>query len=179
VWAVGMATSRRQVFTSGMAEVSGSLWDHRMLVYLAEHWYQVITEGAGWRNPSMFHPVDNDLGYTDGLVAFELAYLPARWLGADQFAAFELSIMALTTLGFVAALWLFGRVFAVSFPLALAGAFIVAFSNNLALYVAHAQLVAVQLLPVAAVLGAMALSAVGRCCSRRSTSVGSLWWPRW
>lgn len=168
-WAVGMATSRRQVFTSGMAEVSGSMWDHRLLVYLSEHWFRVANGREGWSNPSMFHPVDNDLGYTDGLVAFGVAYLPARWLGADQFAAFELSIMALTTLGFVAALWLFGRMLAVPFPLALAGAFVVAFSNNLALTVAHAQLVAVHLLPVAAVLGATALSAAGRGNRARAT----------
>lgn len=161
-WAVGLFTSRREIFTSGMAEVPGSMWDHRLLVYLNEHWFRVVSGDAAWRNPSMFHPVANDLGYTDGLAAFGLAYVPFRWLGMDQFAAFELSIIAMVTLGFATSFVFFQRTLKVSFPLALAGAFSFSFSNSLALQVAHAQLFAVQLIPVSALLAAATVTAVGR-----------------
>lgn len=170
VWAVGMATAFREVITSGLSVNQGSNWDHRLLVYLSEHWYHVVGGRASWRNPSMFHPVDIDLGYSDALALFGVFYLPARWVGADQFAAFQLAIMAVTTVGFASALWLFRRVLAARFGVAVLGAFLFAFASNLAVQFHHAQLLAAQFLPLVAVLVAESLTALG--ANRRAFAAG-------
>jgi hypothetical protein len=159
VWLFGMGTLYRETLTSGFEVLHGGNLDQRLLIYLSEHWYRVLGGDAAWRDPSAFYPVTNDLGYSDSLVLFQLAYVPLRWMGLDQFVAFEVTLMALTTIGFVAMVVLVHWVFRVHFVVAVAAAYVFAFGNHIAVQTQHGQLLAVELVPVVAlgVAGSVAL----------------------
>jgi hypothetical protein len=137
---------RSPIFT-GFTSLQGSNGDSRLLSYLNEHWYLVFTGRADWRNPSYFFPVANDLGFTDAFALFQPLYVPLRLLGLNQFTAFQVATMLLTTLGFVSCLVMLQRVAKVRFSVALAGAFTFAFANNLLLQSEHIQLYAVHFVP--------------------------------
>lgn len=147
-WLVGMFTMYREAITSGFGILHGGDLDQRLLIYLSEHWFRVVGGDASWRDPSMFFPVTDDLGYSDALVLFQVTYLPLRFLGVDQFVAFELTLMALTTIGFVATVLLVHRVMRVHFGVAVVAAFAFAFGNHIAVQTQHGQLLAIELVPV-------------------------------
>ncbi len=158
-WLLGMGTLYRETLTSGFEVLHGGDLDQRLLIYLSEHWFRVLGGDAAWRDPSAFYPVANDLGYSDSLVLFQLAYAPLRWMGFDQFVAFAVTGMALTTIGYVSTLVLVHRVFRVRFGVAVIAAFAFAFGNHIAMQTQHAQLLAAELMPVVAlgIAGSVAL----------------------
>ena len=163
-WLVGMFTMYREAITSGFGTLHGGDLDQRLLVYLSEHWFGVMGGDASWRDPSMFFPVTDDLGYTDALVLFQVTYAPLRLLGFDPFLSFEVTLMALTTIGFVATVLLVHRVMKVQFAVAVIAAFVFAFGNHIAVQTQHGQLLAIGLVPV---VGLGVAGAVGRIRRRQ------------
>lgn len=147
-WLVGMLTMYREAITSGFGTLHGGDLDQRLLIYLSEHWFLVATGDASWRDPSMFFPVTDDLGYSDALLLFQVTYAPLRLLGVDPFISFEVTLMVLTTIGFVATVLLVHRVMKVQFAVAVIAAFVFAFGNHIAVQTQHGQLLAIGLVPV-------------------------------
>ncbi len=151
-WLAGSVLFYREVLTSGFDQLQGNIGDQRLLAYLSEHWYLVVRGHAAWRDPSYFFPARGVLGYSDALFLYQPVYVPLRALGVDQFAAFQITVMVVTSIGFAATYLLLRRALGVRVGLAAVGALVFCFGNNMTVASGHGQLMAVQLLPVLALL---------------------------
>ena len=94
-------SSSPAVWSSGFRTLLGDNHDTIQLTYLQEHWYQVLLGHASWQSPAIFYPLKGVLGWSDGLLLFDVFYAPLRLLGADMFLAEEITIILLSLVGFV------------------------------------------------------------------------------
>ncbi len=113
----------RPFLTSGFAAISGSPDDGRLCIYLADHWFQVLSGSAALRSPAFFFPQPFTLGYSEALFLLGLPHALFRSLGLDRFLSFEFSLIAVKAFGF-ASLYALARAlnlsrFAASFAAAL------------------------------------------------------------
>ncbi|UEM22821.1 hypothetical protein JL100_008770 [Skermanella mucosa] len=88
------------------------------------------------------------MGYTDILFLNQLFYVPFRLLGADQFMAFQATLIATTVVGYVSFYVLLRNFLNVSYILSCAFATMFAFSNISYLKAGHPQLYAIYFVPV-------------------------------
>jgi hypothetical protein len=147
VWTAGIFSVYREVFGSGFDRIQGDVGDARLLIYLNEHWLTALKGHTAWRDPGSFYPQSGVLGYSDTLFLYQPFYAPFRALGFDPFKSYQLTVMALSTIGFVGALWFVHRVLRVRWCLSLLGASLFAFSNALTIKSGHSQLYAVNFIP--------------------------------
>ena len=147
VWAIGALYFFRDFVFSGFTRIIGNNADTRFIAFLHEHWYRVWLGENGWRSPPMFFPVEGTLGYSDGFLLNQLAYVPLRALGLEPLAAFETTFIVLSAVGFFGAYAFLTRTVHATPGTALAGAAIFAFSNNLFLSAVHPQLYGIYYLP--------------------------------
>jgi len=171
MWLLGMVSFYREVVASGFDRVQANLTDPRLLVFISEHWRDVLGGRVGWRDLPFFYPATGTLGISDALLLHQVAYQPMRMLGVDPFVSFQVTLMMFVTVGFASMFVLLRRVLGVRLGFALAGAFTFAFANNIAVKSLHGQLYAVQLLPVLALL-VVAAHAAAR---RREVVRSALW----
>ncbi len=147
----------RHTWTSGFDNIIGNLGDARLAVYLNEHWYLVLSGRSSWLNPEFFFPAKGVLGWTDTFFLYQLFYAPFRFLGADPFVALELTLIAASFVGFVSFVLLVNLLFRPPLGIAIAGGWLFAFANNVAIHAGSAQLLGVYFVPVAACLLVLAL----------------------
>jgi hypothetical protein len=156
VWFIGAAVFFRSQWTSGFRNVIGNDGDTRLLVYLLEHWFKVFQGDADWRDPAFFYPQKNVLGWSDGLVFYQVFYTPLRSLGVEPFLAAQLSVILLSLVGYAALVCFVRLAFGAPTVVASIGALAFVFSNANWLHSGWFQLLAVWLIPVILLLGLVA-----------------------
>ena len=151
-WVAAAAVFFRRPLVSGIRSITGDNGDARLIIYLHEHWIQVLRGLVSWRNPAFFSPAGDTLGYTDTFVLDELFYAPLRVVGADPFLAYEVTLILLTLVGYAGAYRLLGRV--LPDQRAIRAGLAVTFTCSNMMYVqgGHTQLSAIYWIPAIVLL---------------------------
>jgi hypothetical protein len=152
-WLVGALFFFSAQWTSGFNRVMGNTGDTRLQVYLSEQWFLVLRGAQPWRDPPFFYPVKGVLGYTDTLFLYEIFFAPFRLLGAEPFLAYQLTIMAMSLMGFVCFVILARKVFRAPLGLALVGALVFTYANNLWVHEGSSQIFGIYFAPPIALIG--------------------------
>ena len=147
-WAAGALVFFRRPIFSGFGTITGDNGDTRLIVYLHEHWLQVLHGQTSWRDPSFFFPVRDTLGYTDTFVLNEMFYAPLRLAGLDSYVAFQSTLILLSLVGFLGLYLLLRRVLPGHRWICAALALTFVFSNMMYVQAGHSQLYSVYWLPV-------------------------------
>jgi hypothetical protein len=154
-WCVGAAVFFEAQWSSGFNRIMGDPGDARLIVYLNEHWYLVLTHGQAWRSPTFFAPTKGVLGYADSFFLFQIFYAPFRALGADPFLALQLTVIALSLVAFVCFVVFVRLVFRAPLGVAIAGALVFTFATNLSAHAGSFQLFGIYFVPPIALLAAL------------------------
>ncbi len=152
-WFVGALFFFSAQWTSGFNRVIGNTGDTRLQVYLSEQWFLVFRGAQPWRDPPFYYPVKGVLGYTDTMFLYEIFFTPFRLLGAEPFLAFQLTIVAMSLMGFVCFVVLVREVFRAPLFLALVGGLVFTFANSLWVHEGSAQLFGIYFTPAIALIG--------------------------
>lgn len=139
-------------WVTGFNRVLGTVRDARLAVYLDEHWFLVLKGSESWRSPPFFYPVKGVLGYSDSFFLYQVFYAPFRTLGADPFLAYQLTTIALSLVAFSCFVALARRVFRAPLFVAVVGAMVFTFANNIALHAGSAQIFGIYCVPPIALL---------------------------
>ena len=140
-------------WSSGFNRIMGNDGDTRLIVYLNEQWFLVLRGAQPWRNPPFFYPAKGLLGYTDTFFLFQIFFAPFRVLGAEPFLAFQLTLIALSLVAFVSFVIFVRMAFRAPIFIAVIGALVFAFANNLAEHVGSPQIFGIYFVPAIAVIG--------------------------
>ena len=152
-WLVGALFFFSAQWTSGFNRIVGNTGDTRLQVYLNEQWFLVLRGAQPWRNPPFFYPVKGLLGYTDTFFLWQMFFAPFRLLDAEPFLAFQLTIVAMSLMGFVCFVILARMLFRPPLLLALVGALVFTFANSLWVHPGSAQLFGIYFTPAIALIG--------------------------
>ena len=152
IWAVVAVLVFRRPFFSGFTVLSGDIGDSKLIVYLHEHWVQVVLGKAAWRDPAFFYPTKGVSGYSDTFVLDEVFYAPLRAIGMDMFLAYQWTLILSTLLGFLGMFYLCRRIVGPHPMFASLLALTFAFSNTLIVQIVHSQLFAVEWIPLLVLL---------------------------
>jgi hypothetical protein len=137
------------LFFSGFDLFPGDRGDARLMVYLAEHWYQSLLGRGDLLSPAMFYPVKGSLGYTDTLVVQALPYSLLRAAGLDMFSALAVPVVVLNFLNYITCLILLNRVLHFSLIASAVGATFFAFNSPRLNHAGHFNLLPALFLPLA------------------------------
>ncbi len=125
----------------------GDRGDTRLVVFTLEHWFRVFQGLEPFFRLQMFYPDPNALAYADGLFLFGLPYAAFRLVGMDYFSSYQLLLVCLTCVGYIA--WfVLRRVFRMATGPAALGAILLASLNALQLQADIGKLSAIHLFPV-------------------------------
>jgi hypothetical protein len=160
MWILGAAVFFRQQLISNFDLISGSIGDARLIIFINENWFKAFSGQTDFLSPTLFYPLQGTLGYSDAFVLYQIFYTPFRFLGADQFMAFQLTLVGLTAIGFASFFALLRRAFDLPVLLASAGALIFAFSNMIFIVVDHTQHLTVEFVPLLILLGFEAVKSI-------------------
>ena len=142
-WLTGMAILFHPTVLSGFRRTQVGLGDGRLVNHVLEHGYRWVMRHDGhqnfWNVP-LFHPETNVTAYTDVLLGAGPLYWVWRWIGCDPDTAFQLWMITVRTLNYVAAYWLLRRCFGVSGWAATCGAYLMTFTVGLRVAYEHPQL---------------------------------------
>jgi hypothetical protein len=152
-WLIGALVFFFAQWTSGFNRIMGNTGDARLSVYLNEQWYLVLKGTQPWRNPPFFYPAKGILGYTDTFFLWQVFFAPFRGLGADPFLAFQLTIVAMSLLAFSCFVVFVRIVFRPPLFVAVIGAFVFTFANNLAQHAGSPQMFGIYFVPPIALIG--------------------------
>jgi hypothetical protein len=152
-WLVGALFFFSAQWTSGFNRIVGNTGDTRLQVYLSEQWFLVLRGAQPWRNPPFFYPAKGILGYTDTFFLYQIFFAPFRLLHAEPFLAFQLTIIAMSLMGFVCFVVLARMLFHAPLILALVGALVFTFANGLWVHPGSAQLFGIYFAPPIALVG--------------------------
>jgi hypothetical protein len=152
-WLIGALFFFWAQWTSGFNRVVGNTGDTRLQVYLSEQWFLVLRGAQPWRDPPFFYPVKGILGYTDTMFLYQIFFTPFRILHAEPFLAFQLTIIAMSLMGFVSFVLLARKLFRAPLILALVGALVFTFANSLWVHGGSAQLFGIYFAPPIVLIG--------------------------
>jgi hypothetical protein len=172
--AVGLVVSCWETLTSGFRLVQGDLGDTRLINFTLEHsyrWLMGMPLAEDLWSPPIFFPIQSTAFYTDLLLGVAPLYWPWRWLGCEPETAYQLWMLTVWSINFVAAYLLLRRGLRASPFGAAAGAYLFAFASSMMVNIVHQQLVA-RFFLLAALAGAVAI--FGRPTRPRSRS--GAWW---
>jgi len=142
---------RLEIF-SGLTQITGDLGDTRLVVFLYEHFWQVIQGKAHLLSPGMFYPVQGTLGYSDALIGYAPIYCFFRAMGVLPYQAVILNGITWDIFGYFAATFLIFRVFKVRAFSAAVGGALYAFSSAKLNQMNHLQLQPMAYLPIILIL---------------------------
>ena len=152
-WLIGALVYFSAQWTSGFNRVGGNTGDTRLEVYLSEQWFLVLKGSQPWRDPPFFFPVKGVLGYTDTYFLYQVFFTPFHLLRADPFLSFQLTIIAMSLMGFACFVVLARELFHAPLALALIGALVFTFANSLWVHAGSAQLYGIYFAPPIALIG--------------------------
>lgn len=142
---------RLEIF-SGLTQITGDSGDTRLVVFLYEHFWQVLQGKAHLFSPGMFYPVQGTLGYADALIGYAPVYVVFRALGILPYQAAILNGMIWDVLSYLVATFLIFRVFKVRAISAAVGGALYAFSSAKLNQMNHHQLQPMTYLPLILIL---------------------------
>lgn len=151
-WAVGAVVFFRRSLFSGFDRIMGIRSDSRLIVFLHEHWWRVVTGEQAWRSAPFFFPQKGTLGYSDTFVLSTVWYVPLRALGADPFLAFQLTFIGSSLVGFFGTWFVLRRMLGAGRALSLALSLVTTFGSALFAQSLHPQLLSVHWLPLVVLL---------------------------
>lgn len=144
LWVVGMLLDYHPTLLSGFARMQSELNDTRLNNYFLEHSYRwllrVPTDVRFW-DPPAFFPAPNTAAYSEILLSVAPVYWMNRALGAAPDVAFQLWLLTMASLNYVASYLLLRRTLQADRAAAALGAFVFAFGAPRGAQVLHAQLV--------------------------------------
>ncbi|HEY3439628.1 MAG TPA: hypothetical protein VGK29_02705 [Paludibaculum sp.] len=135
-------------FASSGDTLSGDLGDNRLHLAILEHWRAVGAGQAPALSPNFFAPVPGVLAYSDALFLYVPPYLLLRALALEPHLAYQLTLVALKILAFLALFALLRRAAGLSPALAAWAAALFALSNVYSVSLGHGQLASHALLPL-------------------------------
>jgi len=143
-WIVGMLVAFHPTILSGFAVIQGDWADARFNNYILEHGYRWLVHAPGherfW-SPPMFFPVPNTAAYSDVLLGVAPFYWPWRALGVAPDTSFQLWMLTVATVNYIAAFALFSRGFRCRTLAAAVGATLFSFASIRIAQLIHPQLV--------------------------------------
>lgn len=140
--AAGMLTALPPLVFSGFEEIPGGR-DTQLINYSLEHSYRFLQRQPLHRDfwdPPIFYPARNVAAYTDTLLSLAPFYWPWRVLGFAPDSAFQIWLVTMWALNFLAFYVYLRRIFGLGETGAAAGAFLFAFGSARAANVLHPQL---------------------------------------
>lgn len=161
-WLAAAIVFFRDPLWSRFDTITGDQGDLRLVVFLHEHWWEVVQGRASWLSPPMFHPVHGTLGYSDTFALSQLVYVPLRAVGVESFAAFQLTLIGYTLVGFLSVVALARCHLELPVIIACLLAVPVAFGNNLYVATPHTQLYGANVVPAVVLLGVSAWRSTSR-----------------
>ena len=141
--AVGLVVSCWETLTSGFRLVQGDLGDTRLINFTLEHsyrWLSGMPLAEDLWSPPIFYPLQHVAFYTDLLLGVAPLYWPWRWLGASPETSYQLWMLSIWSLNFVAAYLLLRRGLRASAIGAAAGAYLFSFGSSIMVNIVHQQL---------------------------------------
>jgi hypothetical protein len=132
-WAGGATVFFRYPLFSSFAVIFGERGDARMIVYFHEHLFNALHGKAQFVSPGFFYPVRDTLGMAPAFLLNLVPYAILRDIGCDPFLAFQLLLVVLSLVCFVASLVIATRYLQVRAWIALCAAGLVTFANNLSI----------------------------------------------
>ena len=105
--------------------------DTLLILRIQEHWFEVFTGKADWRNLGFFHPLENTLGFSDSFFLFGVSHSIFRFLGLDMFEAYAANLTFISLLGYWGMCLLLWRGLALKFPLSLFFSFLFLVSQSI------------------------------------------------
>ena len=130
-WAGGATVFFRYPLFSSFAVIFGERGDGRMIVYFHEHLFNALRGKAQFVSPGFFYPVPHALGMAPAFLLNIVPYAILRDIGCDPFLAFQLLLVVLSLVCFMASLVIATRYLQVRAWIALCAAGLVTFANNL------------------------------------------------
>ncbi len=149
LFVVGMLAATWPMLSSGFALMECDPADTRLINYLLEHDYRWLLGRAELWSPPFFHPERGVAAFTELMLAVVPLYAPWRLLGFEPDTSFQLWMLCVLALNFVAAHALFRRALAFEPLPAAAGAFVVAFGSSRLAQLNHQHLLPVFFFVVA------------------------------
>lgn len=154
--AAGLLAAHHPLLLSGFRRTQGNLGDARMVNYILEHEYRWLIRRAGherlW-SPPVFHPAPNTLAYSETLLGAAPLYWVPRLAGFAPDTAYQLWLLAVSCLNYLAAFALLRRGFRFDLLPSCLGGALFAFANARIAHIGHPQLLPGFYLPLA-LLGA-------------------------
>lgn len=130
------------IFT-GFALTPGELGDSMLLNYVLEHDYRWLTfdklHHSLW-SPPIFYPQQDTAVYTDLMLGALPPYALWRIIGVEPLTAFQLWLLTVSVLNFVAAYWLLHRILGCGWIASSGGAILLAFGSPRLVQFGHPQL---------------------------------------
>ena len=153
-WAGGATVFFRYPLFSSFGLIFGERGDGRMLVYFHEHLFNALRGKAQLVSPGFFYPVPDTLGMAPAFLLNLVPYAILRDIGCDPFLAFQLLLVVLSLVCFVACLVIATRYLQVRAWIALCAAGLVTFANNLSIKagVGHTNLLLLYYVPCIAAI---------------------------
>jgi hypothetical protein len=141
--ALGLFFLFHPMLRGGLGEIPGDLGDARLVNYLLEHsflWATGRSDHAELWNLPMFYPRQNIFAYSETLLGAAPFYWFWRTLSIAPETSFQLWMLTMAALDFLAAFLLLRRGLRLGTLAAGAGAFLFAFGGARAIHLQHAQL---------------------------------------
>lgn len=135
--------------TSGLDWLPAEAVDSHLILFLLEHWRDVLAGTADWRSPPMFWPLAGTLGMSDLLAGLAPFYAGLRALGASEHAALNLLLITSTALSFLLTLRLLRITLGIGLAGSLAGAALYAAGYPRLMELGHPQVQVAFTLPLA------------------------------
>lgn len=149
---LGLLAAFHPMWISGFGLVPGDRGDTIFFIYLLEHQWQWLSgtgTAPGFWDPPVGYPMTGALAHGDIMLTFVPLYAPWRAMGASPETAYQLWLVAVSSVNFAGMGWILRRTFSVGVLAASFGACFFAFSSARMAQIGH-----VQLLPQIFVLGA-------------------------
>jgi hypothetical protein len=144
-----------------------------VIVYLHEHLFRWLLGDRPLASPDFYHPQKGVLGYSDAFLLDVLPYSSLRLLGFDPYFSIAILFVALSALCFFASFFIFKRYLKLGASLAICGAALATFPNNLYYKVnsGHLQFFAVYYIPPIILLVLWSLRNFPRVRARSITGI--------
>jgi hypothetical protein len=142
---VGLYLAFAPTLSSGLARMQVDWGDTRLNNYILEHGYRWLRRMPGhlvlW-SPPIFYPAPNTAAYSDILLGVAPFYWPWRLAGVPPDTTYQLWMISLATVNYLAALICCRRLLRLGWAAATVGAFVFAFGSIRIAQLRHAQLLA-------------------------------------
>ena len=142
-WAAALLLAFHPMLLSGLAQVPGDLGDARLVNYLLEHgWLWLLHQPLhqDFWSPPIFYPAANTAAYSDLLITAGPFYWCWRAVGLPMDTAFQLWLLTISSLNYLAMYAFLGRVLRLRTLAAALGAVLFTAGNSRVAEIVHPQL---------------------------------------